>query len=194
MISWLQRMQAISPNVTLFGSVWSPPLWMKSNVSNDLLPQFFQAWVGYIMQYLASYQARGVDVAAITMQACRTTLSAPSLSIITPPFSFTCRTSPCTAATPHGRCTWTPPHSRHSRALFLLLYPPVIRCHRNQSCGPHSCGLTTTTPTCPSILLRCYHQPATASAQWRGTATLLTAQAGASSTTSTTTILISIKS
>lgn len=84
MISWLQRMQAISPNVTLFGSVWSPPLWMKSNLSNDLLPQFFQAWVGYIMQYLASYEARGVDVAAITMQACRTTLSAPSLSIITP--------------------------------------------------------------------------------------------------------------
>jgi O-glycosyl hydrolase len=72
MISWLQRMQGISPNVMLFGSVWSPPLWMKNNVSNDLLPQFVQAWVAYVMLYLASYEAHGVDVAAITMQACRT--------------------------------------------------------------------------------------------------------------------------
>ena len=65
-------MQGISPNVMLFGSVWSPPLWMKNNVSNDLLPQFVQAWVAYVMLYLASYEAHGVDVAAITMQACRT--------------------------------------------------------------------------------------------------------------------------
>ena len=68
MITWLQRMRSTSPNITLFGSVWSPPQWMKDTGSNALQPRYMQAWVQYVLRYLEAYEGLGVPVAAVTLQ------------------------------------------------------------------------------------------------------------------------------
>jgi glucosylceramidase len=61
-------MQNFNPDITLFGSVWSPPQWMKAGGGNSLLPQFHAAWVTYMMLYLEAYASLGVRIAAITLQ------------------------------------------------------------------------------------------------------------------------------
>ncbi len=66
MVSWLQKMMAISSNITLFGSPWSPPLWMKLN--NSLQEQYVDAWVGYMVKYLQAYHSANLTVFAMTMQ------------------------------------------------------------------------------------------------------------------------------
>ncbi len=68
MTSWLKKMQNLDATVTLFGSPWSPPGWMKSADSNKIQAQYADAWVQYMMDYLTAFAARGVRVAAITPQ------------------------------------------------------------------------------------------------------------------------------
>ena len=193
MITWLRRMQEITPNITLFGSVWSPPQWMKTVGSNALQPQYLQAWVRYVLLYLTSYSSLGVDIAAITIQVCQAFSFATSCLLAASLPTLASRTNLFTAATLPGPCTWTPPPNRLSRALFPPQSPPLIHLRTSRYCTLLSCGRTITTPTCRSIPPPSFHPQPTASPQSLGTATLLTAQAGASSTISTTTILGSLR-
>ena len=89
MLSWIQRMMAVargakagqdvdslslplrsasstSSPITLLGSVWSPPGWMKQN--NNLQWQYVDAWVKYMVSYIQQYRAAGVHVDAVTLQ------------------------------------------------------------------------------------------------------------------------------
>ena len=66
MVSWLQRMRAVEASVTLFGSVWSPPQWMKQN--NNLRWELVDSWVSYFTKYLEAFQEGNVKVDAITLQ------------------------------------------------------------------------------------------------------------------------------
>mmetsp|Transcript_3573 Transcript_3573/g.6733 ORF Transcript_3573/g.6733 Transcript_3573/m.6733 type:complete len:456 (-) Transcript_3573:43-1410(-) len=66
MLRYVKRMCAISPDVTLLGSIWSPPGWMKEN--NTLISKYIQAYVNYIVSYLNEYKSSGVEVTAITLQ------------------------------------------------------------------------------------------------------------------------------
>ena len=70
MVQWLVRMNAATggDNVTLLGSLWSPPLWMKHPVSNQLLEQYYDAYTSYIVKYVAAFRAAGVTVDAVTLQ------------------------------------------------------------------------------------------------------------------------------
>ena len=68
MVHWLGKMQNLDANITLFGSPWSPPGWMKSDDSNEIQPLFADAWVHYMTDYLAAFAALGVRVAAVTPQ------------------------------------------------------------------------------------------------------------------------------
>lgn len=68
---------AINPNLTLFGSPWSPPAWMKSNGSMicntgsgnaSLLSTDYQAWADYFVKWVKAYQSNGVPIWGLTPQ------------------------------------------------------------------------------------------------------------------------------
>ena len=66
MLGWLKRMHAKNSDVTLFGSPWSPPGWMKQD--NTLQTKYIDAWVEYMLRYLREYREAGVHVSAVTPQ------------------------------------------------------------------------------------------------------------------------------
>jgi glucosylceramidase len=58
--------------LTIFGSPWSPPAFMKNN--NDMLhggklrPEFYQAWANYYAKFIKSYQKAGIPIWGISIQ------------------------------------------------------------------------------------------------------------------------------
>ena len=71
LIPVLKQILAISPNLQLLGSPWSPPAWMKTNEATkggSLKPEYYGAYAQYIAKYLQAMQAHGITVAAITPQ------------------------------------------------------------------------------------------------------------------------------
>ena len=71
LIPVLKQILAISPNLQLLGSPWSPPAWMKTNEATkggSLKPEYYGAYAQYIVKYLQAMQAHGITVAAITPQ------------------------------------------------------------------------------------------------------------------------------
>jgi glucosylceramidase len=58
--------------LTLFGSPWSPPAFMKDN--NDMLhggklkPEFYQAWANYYTKFIKSYEREGIPIWGISVQ------------------------------------------------------------------------------------------------------------------------------
>jgi glucosylceramidase len=60
-----------NPSLFLLASPWSPPGWMKANgtmLGGSLKPRNFPAYARYLVKFLESYQAEGVQVDAITPQ------------------------------------------------------------------------------------------------------------------------------
>lgn len=63
---------AAGGRLTLFGSPWSPPAFMKSN--NDMLhggklkPGFHQSWAYYYTKFIKAYQKEGIPVWGISIQ------------------------------------------------------------------------------------------------------------------------------
>ena len=71
LIPVLKSILSINPNVTLLGSPWSAPRWMKDNgsyVGGSLQPRYFDAYARYFVKYLQAMKAEGITVAAITPQ------------------------------------------------------------------------------------------------------------------------------
>ncbi len=71
----LARMKALQPDLTVLGSAWSPPGWMKLNgvllgttVNNNLNHAYASQYAQYFVKYLKAYQALGITVDAITIQ------------------------------------------------------------------------------------------------------------------------------
>ena len=63
---------ATGGRLTLFGSPWSPPAFMKTN--NDMLhggklkPEFHQSWANYYTKFIKAYEREGIPVWGITIQ------------------------------------------------------------------------------------------------------------------------------
>jgi glucosylceramidase len=71
LIPVLKAILAINPNVTLLGSPWTAPRWMKDNgayVGGSLLPAYYQAYANYFVKYIQAMKAEGITIAAITPQ------------------------------------------------------------------------------------------------------------------------------
>jgi glucosylceramidase len=67
----LKQILSINPNIKLFGSSWSPPVWMKSNnnsVGGSLLPQYYEVFANYLVKYIQGMKTNGITVDAITPQ------------------------------------------------------------------------------------------------------------------------------
>jgi glucosylceramidase len=71
LIPVLKQILAINPNITLLGSPWTAPRWMKDNGSytgGSLLPAYYQAYANYFVKYIQAMKAEGITIAAITPQ------------------------------------------------------------------------------------------------------------------------------
>jgi glucosylceramidase len=60
------------PDITLFGSPWSPPAWMKTN--NDILhggklkPECMNSWANYYVKFIQEYKKQGINIWGLTVQ------------------------------------------------------------------------------------------------------------------------------
>src|SRR6266850_532226 len=67
-----QALAATGGKLTLFGSPWSPPAFMKTN--NDMLhggklkPEFYQSWANYYTKFIKAYEREGITVWGISIQ------------------------------------------------------------------------------------------------------------------------------
>ncbi|MFJ6725409.1 RICIN domain-containing protein [Streptomyces sp. NPDC091281] len=70
-ISVLKEAKAINPNLLLFGSVWSPPAWMKSNnslIGGTLPDANIPVLATYLRKAVTAYAGQGLPLYAVTMQ------------------------------------------------------------------------------------------------------------------------------
>jgi len=67
-----QATTAAGGRLTLFGSPWSPPAFMKDTGDmlhgGTLLPEFRQSWASYLAKFIKAYASAGVPVWGITVQ------------------------------------------------------------------------------------------------------------------------------
>ncbi len=63
---------AAGGRLTLFGSPWSPPSWMKTNHDmlhgGKLLPAYYQSWANYFVKFIRAYEGLGIPIWGLTMQ------------------------------------------------------------------------------------------------------------------------------
>jgi glucosylceramidase len=67
----LQQARSLNPAVTVMGTAWSPPAWMKSSgsmIGGTLNSANYQAYANYLVKFVQAYQAAGVPVALLTPQ------------------------------------------------------------------------------------------------------------------------------
>lgn len=82
----LQMALALNPQLRFMGSPWSAPAWMKENGSMNgeaLLPEFYQAFANYHVQFVQAYAAANLPIDAITPQnePMHSTDSYPSMAM-----------------------------------------------------------------------------------------------------------------
>ena len=67
----LKEILAIHPGITILGSPWSAPAWMKSNDSlkgGGLKPEYYDAYARYFVKFIAGMNAAGIRIEAVTPQ------------------------------------------------------------------------------------------------------------------------------
>lgn len=67
----LKQALQLNPSVTVMGTPWSPPGWMKSSgsmVGGSLNSSNYQAFANYLVKFAQAYQAAGVPVSLLTPQ------------------------------------------------------------------------------------------------------------------------------
>ncbi|MBS7564111.1 glucosylceramidase [Mucilaginibacter sp. Bleaf8] len=75
LIPVLKKILAINPNIKIFGSPWSPPVWMKTNTTGNggftggkLNPAYYDAYARYFVKYIQAMKAQGITIDAVTPQ------------------------------------------------------------------------------------------------------------------------------
>ncbi|KAM0255710.1 hypothetical protein ACHAQJ_005464 [Trichoderma viride] len=72
----LAKLRKLQPHLTIVGSLWSPPGWMKTNGkligggtdNNTLNHAYSNAYAQYFVKYLRKFESLGVHIDAITIQ------------------------------------------------------------------------------------------------------------------------------
>ena len=63
-------------NITMFGSPWSAPAWMKTNdkmtgfgqLKGKAGDKYHKAWALYFAKFIEAYKEKGVEIQAVTVQ------------------------------------------------------------------------------------------------------------------------------
>ena len=67
-----QALATAGGKLSIFGSPWSPPAFMKDN--HDMLhggrlrPEFYQSWANYFVKFIKAYEREGIAIWGITIQ------------------------------------------------------------------------------------------------------------------------------
>jgi len=67
----LKEIVQITPKISLLGSPWSPPAWMKTNGSmkgGSLRTDCYDVYAGYFARYIQDMKAQGITISAVTPQ------------------------------------------------------------------------------------------------------------------------------
>ncbi len=71
LIPVLKQILKLNPDIKIFGSPWSAPVWMKSNGSTkggSLKPEYYAAYARYFVRYIQEMAKEGIVIDAITPQ------------------------------------------------------------------------------------------------------------------------------
>jgi len=67
-----QALAMTGGKLTIFGSPWSPPAFMKNNNNmlhgGKLKPEFYQSWANYYTRFIKAYQKEGIPIWGISIQ------------------------------------------------------------------------------------------------------------------------------
>lgn len=73
LIPYIKAAMKYRPDLRIWGSVWTPPTWMKTNkafdggyMKND--PQIYSAFALYLARFVEAYQAEGINIFAAAVQ------------------------------------------------------------------------------------------------------------------------------
>lgn len=67
----LVQARHLNPALRVIGTPWSPPAWMKSSrsmIGGTLDPAAYEPYARYFLRFVQEYAARGIPVAAVTVQ------------------------------------------------------------------------------------------------------------------------------
>ena len=70
-IPLLQQALQLNPDLTIMGSPWSPPGWMKdsgSMIGGALLPGMYTPFANYFVKYIKAYEAEGIPIHYVSLQ------------------------------------------------------------------------------------------------------------------------------
>lgn len=72
-IPYIREALSIQPKLRLWGSVWTPPTWMKDNKAFDSGnfiddPDMYRAYALYLLKFIQSYRKEGLPVEAVAVQ------------------------------------------------------------------------------------------------------------------------------
>jgi glucosylceramidase len=71
LIPVLQAIKAIQPGVSIMGSPWSAPAWMKDNgkmIGGSLKKEYYEVYARYLALYVTEMAAHGLKIDALTIQ------------------------------------------------------------------------------------------------------------------------------
>lgn len=71
LIPLLKEILKINPKISILGSPWSPPAWMKTNKSTEggnLDPRYYGVYARYFVKYIQEMKANGINIDAMTIQ------------------------------------------------------------------------------------------------------------------------------
>lgn len=67
----IKAAQRLNPELRFYASPWTPPPWMKTNRKyggGSLRPECYQYFAEYLVRFIESYRAEGIEIHAITVQ------------------------------------------------------------------------------------------------------------------------------
>jgi glucosylceramidase len=71
LIPILKKIVAINPSISILGSPWTAPTWMKTNNSfkgGSLKPEYYTSYANYLVKYIQEMKSQGITIDAITIQ------------------------------------------------------------------------------------------------------------------------------
>jgi glucosylceramidase len=71
LIPILKKIVAINPSISILGSPWTAPTWMKTNNSfkgGSLKPEYYTSYANYLVKYIQAMKSQGITIDAITIQ------------------------------------------------------------------------------------------------------------------------------
>ncbi len=70
-VPMMQRAKELNPELTLMGTPWSAPYWMKDSGAmgyGRLLSQYYGAYANYFVKWIQAWRDNGLGISAVTMQ------------------------------------------------------------------------------------------------------------------------------